>query len=78
MFFNSFFGGGRFDEDFYGHGFERHKQNGNTKRLYEILGVPTDATDNQIRKAYLVLAKQHHPDKGGDPKQVFVINFPKI
>eukprot|EP01056_Protomagalhaensia_sp_Gyna25_P003040 Protomagalhaensia_sp_Gyna_25__3039@NODE_27_length_7410_cov_874_798263_g19_i0_p2_GENE_NODE_27_length_7410_cov_874_798263_g19_i0NODE_27_length_7410_cov_874_798263_g19_i0_p2_ORF_typecomplete_len597_score135_10DnaJX/PF14308_6/7_1e03DnaJX/PF14308_6/7_2e36DnaJ/PF00226_31/3_5e03DnaJ/PF00226_31/4_7e25ATG_C/PF09333_11/7_6e10ATG_C/PF09333_11/1_6e04SBDS/PF01172_18/6_2SBDS/PF01172_18/1_9e02Sporozoite_P67/PF05642_11/0_32Pam16/PF03656_13/0_49Pam16/PF03656_13/6_3e03_NODE_27_length_7410_cov_874_798263_g19_i0561 len=35
---------------------------------YDLLGVPTDATENQIRKAYYKLAKECHPDKhGGDP-----------
>jgi molecular chaperone DnaJ len=32
---------------------------------YKILGVPRDANDDQIRKAYLTLAKTKHPDKGG-------------
>ena len=29
---------------------------------YKILGVPRDATDQQIRAAYRKLAKKHHPD----------------
>ena len=29
---------------------------------YETLGVPRDATPEQIRSAYLTLAKKHHPD----------------
>eukprot|EP01054_Gregarina_sp_Poly1_P010941 Gregarina_sp_Poly_1__10940@NODE_85_length_15275_cov_135_187336_g73_i0_p2_GENE_NODE_85_length_15275_cov_135_187336_g73_i0NODE_85_length_15275_cov_135_187336_g73_i0_p2_ORF_typecomplete_len596_score117_59DnaJX/PF14308_6/1_9e36DnaJ/PF00226_31/6_5e25DnaJ/PF00226_31/4_2e03DnaJ/PF00226_31/7_3e03DnaJ/PF00226_31/6_9e03ATG_C/PF09333_11/2_4e12ATG_C/PF09333_11/4_9e03Pam16/PF03656_13/0_0041Pam16/PF03656_13/3_4e02Pam16/PF03656_13/1_3e02VPS13_C/PF16909_5/0_028Sporozoite_P67/PF05642_11/8_NODE_85_length_15275_co len=34
---------------------------------YDILGVPSDATQVQIRKAYYKLAKECHPDKhGGD------------
>ena len=33
---------------------------------HEILGVPEDATEAQVRKAYLRLALKKHPDKGGD------------
>lgn len=32
------------------------------KNYYEILGVPRDATQDQIKSAYRKLAKQYHPD----------------
>lgn len=33
---------------------------------YEVLGVPTDATPEQIARAFRDLARRHHPDAGGD------------
>lgn len=33
------------------------------KDLYELLGVPKDATESQIKRAYHKLAMVHHPDK---------------
>lgn len=33
---------------------------------YSILGVPKDADEDTIKKAYRRLALQHHPDKGGN------------
>jgi curved DNA-binding protein CbpA len=35
--------------------------------LYEILGVSRKAAAAEVRKAYLQLAKEHHPDRFADP-----------
>jgi curved DNA-binding protein CbpA len=36
------------------------------KDFYEILNVAKNATQEQIKKQYRKLSKEHHPDKGGD------------
>jgi DnaJ-class molecular chaperone len=36
------------------------------RTLYMVLRVPPAIPADQLRAAYMALAKQHHPDKGGD------------
>lgn len=35
-----------------------------------VLGLPTNATPQQIKRRFRALAKQFHPDRGGDQKQM--------
>jgi DnaJ family protein A protein 2 len=39
------------------------------KKLYDALGISKDASGGDIKKAYFKLAKEHHPDKGGDSEK---------
>jgi len=39
------------------------------RNLYSVLGVSRNADTSEIRSAYKQLAKEHHPDKGGDPEK---------
>lgn len=38
-------------------------------RLYNVLDVPADATQGEIKHNYRHLAKHLHPDAGGDPEE---------
>ena len=39
------------------------------ENYYQILGVPEDANDETIKKAFRELAKKYHPDRGGNPEK---------
>ena len=42
---------------------------------YEVLGVAPDAASSEVRRAYLRLAREHHPDRsGGDPDRMRAVN----
>lgn len=42
---------------------ENLKRNAGRKNYYKILGISKSASDQEIRRAYRKLAKEHHPDK---------------
>lgn len=41
---------------------------------YAILGAGRTASQDEIERLYKSLAKQHHPDRGGDPDRMKAIN----
>ncbi|MSO87171.1 MAG: J domain-containing protein [Acidimicrobiia bacterium] len=41
---------------------------------YEVLGVAPSAPVAEVRSAYIEQARRHHPDRGGDPGAMRVVN----
>ncbi|HYT35123.1 MAG TPA: J domain-containing protein [Ktedonobacteraceae bacterium] len=40
------------------------------QQALNVLGLPPNATPQQIKRRYRTLAKRHHPDRGGDQQQM--------
>lgn len=46
----------------------------NGRPAYQVLGVRSDATPEEIRQAYHYQARQHHPDVDGEARRMAEIN----
>ncbi|MBV9228332.1 MAG: J domain-containing protein [Chloroflexi bacterium] len=40
------------------------------QQALSVLGLPPNATPQQIKRRYRTLAKRYHPDRGGDQRQM--------
>lgn len=40
------------------------------QQALNVLGLPPNATPQQIKRRYRTLAKQYHPDRGGNQQQM--------
>jgi len=63
MNFNDFFGGGHHVPR------QREKKKVDTQHLYDVLGIPKNADEKAIKKAFRKKALKNHPDRGGDPEK---------
>ena len=53
---------------------EYHKPKNKTVYWWDFLGVPKDATKDEINRAYKQKAMVMHPDKGGSDKMMATLN----
>eukprot|EP00184_Porphyridium_aerugineum_P000921 CAMPEP_0184701350 /NCGR_PEP_ID=MMETSP0313-20130426/19469_1 /TAXON_ID=2792 /ORGANISM="Porphyridium aerugineum, Strain SAG 1380-2" /LENGTH=139 /DNA_ID=CAMNT_0027161381 /DNA_START=174 /DNA_END=589 /DNA_ORIENTATION=- len=48
------------------------------KSYYDLLGVPKDADERQLKSAYRKLAKKYHPDKNQDNRDAAEAKFQEM
>lgn len=52
--------------------------NFDSEDFYEVLGVPRNSDDKNIKKSYRKLSLKYHPDKNPDNKEIAEEIFKKI
>jgi len=50
------------------------RNNSPTRNYYDVLGIASTASADEVKLAYREAAKANHPDLGGDPTQMLYIN----
>ena len=50
----------------------------NRYSYYDILGIPSKASDNDVKRAYLDLAKKYHPDRHPNNRKIASHRFQAI
>ncbi|HEU4391062.1 MAG TPA: DnaJ domain-containing protein [Blastocatellia bacterium] len=53
---------------------EAVKKFDSSKDYYEVLGIDRDATPDEIDRVFRLLAREHHPDRGGNEEQMKSLN----
>ena len=54
---------------------EKVRKNRPSISPYSILGIQENASEKEVKEAYRQKAREHHPDRGGDPNKFKIIQM---